>query len=133
VNRPIYWWAPEDAPYKITYMPEYEKINEPNELAKNLLVINVETSLFLFKIVFFISPFAFIYFTVLYVLQINKKKKSKNIFLYQLLIVLFGTSFLHVLLHAITGAIIDRYAFVAYPIALLAMILLFKLKEYKVK
>lgn len=133
LDRPIYWWAPDDAPYKITYMPEYEKINEPNELAKNLLSINVETSLFLFKIVFFFSPFAFMYFTVLYVLQIYKKGKSKNVFLYQLLIVLFGTSFLHVLLHAITGAIIDRYAFVAYPLSLLGMILLFKLKEYKVK
>ena len=41
-------------------------------------------------------------------MRIFSKKKSNNQ-VYNLVILLFGFSFLHVLLHVVTGAIIDRY------------------------
>lgn len=44
---------------------------------------------------------------------------------YELLIIIFGFSFLHVMFNVVLGAMIDRYAFVAIPAITLGFILLF--------
>ena len=97
----------------IFYMlPEmYERVSnyeQPNYVFKGLNFIMRYVGklyLILFKFLFLIHPILFI---ASILMRIFSKKKSNNQ-VYNLVILLFGFSFLHVLLHVVTGAIIDRY------------------------
>ena len=59
-----------------------------------------------------------------------KAKNEKNKTVLNIGIILAGSSLIHVLFHAFTGAIIDRYGFVIFPSAVIVLlILLFDSKE----
>ncbi len=130
-KRPIYWWGFADVEVDIDYMPQYEKINNPHPVPTKIMLLAAPIQLYLFQIVFVLAPFLFIYFLHMYIKCLTKKHTTLCLPLYEILIILFGFSFLHVLLHAVTGALVDRYAFVAYPAALLGTILLFKVVGFK--
>lgn len=129
-ERPIYWWAWSDGKIEVENMKQYEVMNTPNETLSDLMLSSSELSLSIFKIVFLIAPLMFIYLFIKY-LSIVKKKDNYFMPLYEIIIILFGFSFMHILLHAVTGALIDRYASVAYPAALIGSFLLLKLKSKK--
>ena len=62
--------------------------------------------LYLFKLLFLLFPLLFI---VSVLVRIFGKNNDKKKCILNLIIILFGFSFLHVMLHVVTGAIIDRY------------------------
>jgi|GEM_PF-2177351 len=116
---------------RVEYMPQY-KFNNPSDLSylSSSLWIKLIRVFFLLSLTFvlFLSPLFFILFVLIYFFRKKNTTKKKNL-LYETLIILFGYSFLHVAFHAITGAIVDRYSFVAYPTALLGCILLLNLVD----
>jgi hypothetical protein len=130
-HRPIYWWGFSGATRIDHDMPHYEKINQPNEFPKMFMLSTAGLQLTLFQIIFFITPFVLLVLVIKYVKLVWRFRENKLIPLYEMLIVLFGFGFLHILLHVLTGAIVDRYAIVAYPAVLLGMMLLFKLRWEK--
>ncbi|MBP8689330.1 hypothetical protein KBH77_03200 [Patescibacteria group bacterium] len=80
-----------------------------------------------FHLVFF--KFLYLLLPVLVVISIikffrSRKHISRNTRLYSFSVILLGSAFLHVIFHVVTGAIIDRYAFVVYPEIILGIILL---------
>ena len=84
----------------------YEQFNQAPKLLNYAMIILSKVAIMLFKAIFIILPFCLI-------LSIIKRVTTKNN-KYDLLIILFGFSFLHVMLHVVSGAIIDRYAMPAY-------------------
>ena len=78
----------------------------------------------LFKVVFILLPIILI--SSLYIRLFTKKNKSyyKNL---NLIIILLSFSLLHVLLHTVTGAIIDRYATPAFMTTILGIFMFIKL------
>lgn len=113
-------------------MPQYVNNNPSNLLSDNILMKLIRTSLHSLTIVLLLSP---ILFVILFLLFISNKKyrlKPKSL-LFESCIILFGFSFLEVLFHALTGAIVDRYSFIAYPTALLGFILLLNFISLKKK
>lgn len=59
--------------------------------------------------------------------SVNKKYKD----ILNLGIILTGTSLIHIIFHACTGAIIDRYGFVVFPIAVIGTLILIFNREKK--
>lgn len=134
-NRPIYWWGygseETQKSYKenneyLKYMVQYEVWNTPNNIPAMTAKIISPIYLVAFKILFFSAPIIAIYSFI----QFFRYKYNQ---IYLLQTVLFGTAFLHTLFHAVTGAIIDRYAYIAFPLTLIGFILLFVKKEPKEK
>lgn len=86
----------------------------------------------IFKLVFFLLPIMLVGSIIMRF--VTKKeviyKKKLN-----LIIILLGFSFLHVLLHTVTGALIDRYAIPAFVTTILGTFMFFKilLKNVKLK
>lgn len=128
---PIYWWGygteEEKLEYKekvdyIKYMKQYEEWTDENNNYAKIAKIISPVYLVLFKIVYFLAPIIAVYSFI----QFLRNKYNK---LYMIQASLFATTFLHTLFHAATGAIIDRYAYVTFPIALIGIILLFIKKE----
>lgn len=71
---------------------------------------------------------------IMLIVLIIKKKHSLNkkyIEVLNLAIILIGASLIHLLFHTFTGAIIDRYGFVIFPIAVLGMLILVFNREKK--
>ena len=101
----------------IYYLPEemylkvqnYEQYIDTPFLFRSILGINRVPSMIIFNLSFFFLPFIL----VIQIVYLLLKKKSlsdlkKNILL--LSIILLSYSFSHLLVHTVTGAIIDRYA-----------------------
>lgn len=81
-------------------------------------------SLLLFKYTFILLPFLLIFSLIKYaILKCEKNSQNTDIQQTEILIIILGFSFLHVLSHVFSGAIVDRYTIVAYPLALLGIIL----------
>lgn len=111
------------ATYNGNHMRQYE-MNNPSNLSSSFLAKLVGmSSLALLTLVLLLSPFLFALFTFIYLFK-KKLITEKNTLLFETLIILFGFSFLHVAFHAFTGAIVDRYSFVAYPTSIIGCILL---------
>ena len=122
VERPIYWWSVGKRPESANLLVNYEVMNKPNKVAYFLYQISRDPGLLLFMLTFLMVPVLFIYCLVR-LIRNNIKKSFKIDRLNELLVILLGFSFLNAVLHILTGAIIDRYIFVGYPAALLAIIL----------
>ena len=111
------------------YLAPNNANNHLNSIMLSLSKINV----LIFKFLFLLLPLMLV---VAFVMKFIKKFKE---FYQQLniVIILFGFSFLHLLLHTVTGAIIDRYALPAFITTALGTILLLlvlfcnKLKKMK--
>lgn len=105
----------------------YEQFNQAPKLLNYAMLLLGKASILLFKILFIALPFVLIFSIVN---RIRTKDKK-----YDMLIILFGYGLLHMLLHTVTGAIIDRYAIPAYITTLLGVIILISLlvKKKEVK
>jgi len=109
----------EDEMY--TRVVNYEQFNEPPRLLKMILNTNKYPSILSFNILLLLLPLidvcAIVYSTI------NRKRLSntnkENMYL---VIILLSFSFLHILEHAVTGAVIDRYASPAYITTILGYI-----------
>lgn len=109
---------------EVKYMKDFEGIESHNQTLGKIINNVSPFYLNLFKVLFFIAlPLA--------IFSLIKFIKHRDNDIYMLLTVIFGASFLHVLFHAVLGATIDRYAFVAFPLVLLGLILLFVPKKSK--
>lgn len=109
----------------------YVQKNNVNSLINNYMLKSSKIVVITFKIIFLLLPFALLLsFVLRYCTTFKNYVKALN-----LTIILFGFSFLHILLHTVTGAIIDRYALPAFITTLLGIIfliiILFKRGRYK--
>jgi len=96
----------------------YEQFNHaPKSLNYWMSVLGI-LALILFKIEFVLLPWVLIY-AIYYKFKQRKLKNEIN-----LVIILLSYSLLHILLHTVTGAIIDRYAVPAYLTTFLGMFIL---------
>ena len=131
-----YWWHFYNGSYDklkkeykyINMMGQYERdIKIPTFIEKTYDIMYKPSS-FLFKILLLITPIEFIFYLIKFV---KNKKETINI----LFMIVFGSSFVHILFHAVTGATIDRYAYICYPVVLIMFIiqiqLLLKIVNYK--
>lgn len=101
----------------VKYSSSYCSLNKEDDALDTIVSNTSEFYLDLFKIVMLLTfPLAIISF-----IMFIKNKKSE---VYFVLTILFGSAFLHVMFHAATGAIIDRYAYAAFPSAVLGIIIL---------
>lgn len=84
---------------------------------------------FIFKATMIIAPFLLVYLIIKIFLLRKSKRKNYNI---ELATILLGSSFIHLMFHTITGAIIDRYAIPVFPgIVISILIVLFELNKEK--
>ena len=128
-----YWWsyAPidieaETVKYSIKNMSQFERINNPNFIAKVYSRLTSGTSLILFKILILISPFVLFFIFVKYFEDALKNRNIRLQKISEILIILYGVSFLYTIFFTVIGAIIDRYVFPIYPGAIIALILTIK-------
>ena len=118
-------WSNEVREYEeVKYMKNFEGKEEHNKILGELINNIAPFYLSLFKIILLLALPLAIYSFAKYI-------KNKDNDIYFLTTVIFGSSFLHILFHAILGATIDRYAFPVYPLALLGLILLLIPKKLK--
>lgn len=104
--------------------------NKASNFSKKTMNLFPKINLLAFKTLFFMLPLLLIYaiFRYIRILKVNNKKLIN---LYELIIILLGFSFFHVLFHVITGAIIDRYAYIAFPELILGGLLMLVVKNNK--
>ena len=102
----------------------YEQPNNANRILNKIMALTSNIFVVLFKLVFLLLPILFIYSIILRLLKKYKKYHDKL----NLIIILFGFSVLHLLLHTVTGAIIDRYAMPAYITTSLGIVMLIMIK-----
>lgn len=116
---------------RIEYMPQY-KLDNPSTLSfsGNKSLIR-DLSLISLTFALFVTPFVFFALVIFYLINRRRMDERFNK-LTEIEIIIFGSSFFHILFHAITGATVDRYSFVAYPVVLLGFILLIILM-YRIK
>jgi hypothetical protein len=92
---------------------DYEQhINTPPVL-RGILRLFVKPSILIFNISFLFLPFVLTVTVIYWFVQ----RKNGDVYRQKVLtlaIILLGYSFLHLVLHTVTGAIIDRYAVPAY-------------------
>jgi uncharacterized membrane protein len=115
---------------KIDTMEQYEMPMSPDSSLNYGMKVFSKLIIITYKITFVLVPVFSVFFFIKYCIAIVKKKDSKYLRLYELLVILFGFAFLHLLSNVFTGLIIDRYAFVAYLPALLGMILLINFLDF---
>jgi len=122
---------PAVMPYAMESFPQYVREMNPNEiLLKPVFRSLIRSSLLFLTIVLLVAPFLFIFFLYTYLFKSENRLKQRDT-LYESIIILFGYSFLHVLLHSFLGAVVDRYAFPAYPTAIVGLLLLLALISKK--
>lgn len=100
---------------------DYEQyVNSPFVLRK-VLRLFVKSSILIFNISLLLLPFIFIVSIIYWIIQKQKNDEFKQR-AFALSVILLGFSFLHLLLHAVTGAVIDRYATPSYITTILGYI-----------
>lgn len=110
-----------DKKSNIYYMPDemyvrvedYEQYMSSPPILRIILRLFVKPSILIFNISFLLLPFVLV-FTIVYWFIQRKKIDVYIQKIFTLSIILLSYSFLHLLLHTVTGAIIDRYATPAY-------------------
>ncbi len=107
----------------------YVSSNNNNRILNGIMLFLAKIFLLLFKLMFFLLPLLLISSIVLRFSV--KYRKYYNVL--NFLIILFGFSFLHLLLHTVTGAIIDRYALPALVPTFLGMNIFFIMCFFKNK
>ena len=100
---------------------DYEQYIDPPFLSATLLKINTKPSILLFNWLLFVLPFILL---VAIIFKFTYKRHmsihSSNILI--LSIILLSYSFLHIFVHVVTSAIMDRYASPAYIPAVIGLI-----------
>jgi len=105
----------------------YEQFNQAPKLLNYAMLVLGKVAIIVFKMLFIVLPFLFVFSIVK---RIRTKERK-----YDMIVILFGYGLLHMLLHTVTGAVIDRYAIPAYITTLLGVIILISLlvKKKEVK
>lgn len=98
---------------------DYEQVNDIPVLQKTLFRSLSYIAKYIFKIVFIILPIL----CVSAIVSICKKKNQKYRKILEIVLILSWYSLLHLLVHTVTGACIDRYASPAYATTILAIVL----------
>ena len=129
-----YYYGSSNIFYMLPEMEErvscYKQINYTFKLINYLMLLFGKVFLILFKFFFLFLPLNFL-MSIILILKKNNVNKNKIL---SFVIILFGFSFLHLLLHTVTGAIIDRYAVPAFLTTILGtLFLVLYLCEYKFK
>ena len=99
----------------------YEQINYVFIGLNYVMLLLSNVYLILFKIMFLLLPI-FLIFSIVLKFKKNRVKNSQKSL--NLVIILLGYSFLHMVLHTVTGAIIDRYAIPSFLTVYLGEILI---------
>ena len=94
----------------------YEQVNDIPAISKITLKSLSYVTKYIFKIVFIILP-------ILSICAIISFIKNKNSKVLEIILILLWYSLLHLLVHTVTGANIDRYASPAYATSILGIIL----------
>ena len=97
----------------------YISSNNDNKILNNFMLFLSKIFLLLFKLIFFLLPVVLI----LSIILRFSKKYGKYYNAINCLIITFGFSFLHLLLHTFMGAIIDRYAVPVFVPTFLGMVM----------
>lgn len=128
-GAPLCWWQYEDFDSidlnkhgYILDMFMYEKYNNPSKNVLNIYTYSSDFTLFTFKILFLLLP-------VLLVYSLYKFFKTKYDSMFCFLFIMYFSSFIHLIFHSFTGAVLDRYSYVAYPITLVGSIMLISKKK----
>lgn len=115
----------------IYYMPDnmyslvdsYEQESNSPFIFRKLLSLNKYPSIVIFNYSLLLLPFILLA-SILYLLIKRKELNENNIELMYLVIILLSFSFLHILAHTVTGAVLDRYASPAFISTILGYIVL---------
>lgn len=119
-----FMWKNSELIDEVPTLKNKEEYNEPNKLIASSFRMISPFFLFTFKLFFIISTVAgFVYFITYFNLK-NKKISKTKIKILELLIIVFLTSTIHIVFHAVMGALIDRYAYIMYPSVITAIILI---------
>lgn len=113
----IYYMLPEME----AMVTNYEQTNYSNKLLNYGMLLLSKIFLIVFKFAFLLLPILFI-LSIIIRIKIRKKYNDKKVL--NMIIILFGYGILHLLLHVVTGAIIDRYAIPAFISTYLGIIIL---------
>ena len=97
----------------------YEQVNDIPLIQKGVFRLLSHIAKYIFKIVFVILPILCV--CVIFSLCKKKNKAYNNIL--EITLILVWYSLLHLLVHTVTGACIDRYASPAYATTILAIII----------
>ena len=96
------------------YIGNYIGMNRPIKIVNMFLSDITQLTVYTFKAVLLAVPVLFIASFILFIILRVKKKEAKKIRIYELLTILYGYSFLNVLMYSMLGGLIDRYAISSY-------------------
>lgn len=118
-----YYYGADNIFYMLPEMRErvncYEQVNYTFKPINYAMLVLGKCYLMIFKIVFLLLPIFLI--TSIILRCKNNVSINKNL---NLSIILLGFSFLHLMLHTVTGAVIDRYAVPAFITTILGIVIL---------
>lgn len=103
---------------------DYEQYLNTPPVQRGVLNLFVKPSIVAFNISFLLLPFVLIFLVVYWIISKPKYGKFKQKAL-ALSLILLSFSFLHLLVHTVTGAIIDRYASPVYITTILGYLCIF--------
>lgn len=100
--------------------------NDQKTIQKRVLAFYGMMHCGLYLVLYLFLPLVFIYAIICYkrLLKKDKKKNNNLVYVYELVIISLGFTMLHIAFHDVMGAIIDRYAFVTFPVVALSYIIL---------
>lgn len=105
------------------YIENYNGINRQIKLVNSYMLKVSNLAILTFKIFLLISPILLIISLIKYVVLRVKKVENKKMRIYEILIILYGYSFINVLMNSVLGALIDRYAISSYIAVNLALLI----------
>ena len=118
-------WLNEDH-YLWNNVKNLETTNDAPHFLKTIGIKSFGSYNFIYKIAIMILPFALAVATYKTIRTQNNKQRT----ILELSLLLLGGAFIHLLLHTVTGAIIDRYGFVAFPAIVVGiLIIMFEERE----
>lgn len=100
--------------YYSEYIGNYTGINRPIKIVNMFISSISQLAVYSFKAFLLIVPILFLASFIIFIILRVKKKDSKKIRIYELLTILYGYSFLNVLMYSMLGGLIDRYAISSY-------------------
>ena len=100
---------------------DYEQYLNTPPIQRGMLSLFVKPSIIVFNISFLLLPFVLISLVTYWIISKPKYGRFKQKAL-ALSLILLSFSFLHLIVHTVTGAIIDRYAVPSYITTILGYI-----------
>lgn len=100
--------------YYTKYIENYNGINRQIKVVNNVMLKMLPYAIISFKVFLLFVPILFIISFIKFIILIIKKKENNKIKIYEILTILYGYSFLNVLMYSMLGSLIDRYAISSY-------------------